>query len=173
MVDLIKSVLNGREWQTAAASASVVSFESKVLDMCKLNYCGQYGTRWTCPPGTGSLEKIVEELSRYKNIFVFTTKHSIEDSFDIEGMMEARKLHDEIQSDVKKALAGKDVKILGVGGCSLCEKCTYPSSPCRFPDRVTPAMEACGINVVTLSATLGINYINGANTVTYFSAIFY
>ncbi|MBR2616748.1 MAG: hypothetical protein IKC56_00735 [Clostridia bacterium] len=55
----------------------------------------------------------------------------------------------------------------------MCKTCTYPTAPCRFPDRARTSMEACGINVVELAKEVGINYVNGQNTVTYFSLILY
>lgn len=63
--------------------------------------------------------------------------------------------------------------LLGAGGCSLCEKCSYPDAPCRHPDKARRSMEACGIDVVSLSRNLGLRYMNGENTVTYFSVLFY
>jgi hypothetical protein len=34
-------------------------------------------------------------------------------------------------------------------------------------------LEGCGIFVSKLAAQAGVNYINGANTVTYFGAVMY
>ena len=59
------------------------------------------------------------------------------------------------------------------GSCPVCEKCTYPDAPCRFPDKARSAMEALGIDVVALAADRGITYDHGAGTVTYFSIVFY
>ena len=67
--------------------------------------------------------------------------------------------------------AGISYMALGCEGCDLCEECTYPTEPCRFPKKAVPSVEACGINVVELSHSIGINYNNGADTVTYFCII--
>ena len=61
----------------------------------------------------------------------------------------------------------------GAGSCSLCEKCTYPDAPCRHPKKARRSLEACGIDVVALSKVVGLHYINGENTVTYFSILYY
>ncbi|HIV13348.1 MAG TPA: hypothetical protein IAA63_09455 [Candidatus Pullilachnospira stercoravium] len=53
----------------------------------------------------------------------------------------------------------------------LCSECTYPEAPCRFPDRSHGSIEGYGIMVSDLANQAGINYINGANTVTYFGAL--
>ncbi|MBR6781391.1 MAG: DUF2284 domain-containing protein, partial [Clostridia bacterium] len=62
---------------------------------------------------------------------------------------------------------------MGCGSCDLCEKCTYPDAPCRFPDRALTSVEANGIQVIELAKNIGINYNNGENTVTYFSMILF
>jgi len=173
MIKKIEGILNGRAWQSAVGETSVISFQNEVIDACKANYCGMYNTRWTCPPAVGNIEDLKAKYTAYKNFYIFSTLHNIEDSFDFEGMMDARQKHDKIQADLLEELSGEDVEILGVGGCSLCEKCTYPDNPCRFPNRAKPSLESCGISVVELCKTLNINYINGQNTVTYFTAVFF
>lgn len=65
-------------------------------------------------------------------------------------------------------------ELAGAGGCSLCgDACTYPDAPCRHPDRARRSMEACGMEVTTLAKDCGIHYMNGENTVTYFSILFW
>ena len=173
IVEKVKEALSSAIWQSAVASSQILKFQEGVVASCKMNYCGMYGKTWMCPPGVGDLQSLKRKYTAYKNIFVFTSKHNIEDSFDIEGMAEARMLHQSYNDIAMKALDGEDFKILGAGGCSICKKCTYPTSPCAFPKKAHPSVEACGINVVELSADLGINYVNGENTVTYFSIIFF
>ena len=141
--------------------------------MCKQNYCGMYGKTWTCPPAVGELSALKEKCLAYKNAFVFTTKHEIEDSFDIEGMGLAREKHGDIEKELLSALQGQNFLCLGAGACNVCKTCTYPTAPCRFPTRARTSMEACGISVVDLAKEVDINYVNGANTVTYFSLILY
>ena len=65
-------------------------------------------------------------------------------------------------------------ELAGAGSCTLCgDSCTYPKSPCRYPKRARRSMEACGMDVAALAKDCGINYINGENTVTYFSVLFW
>ena len=152
-----------------------IPFSEAVAEACRANRCGRYGTCWTCPPGVGSLEEMEKKIKRYEKAAVFSCKFDLEDSFDFEGMTEGKiatkkflfSLKDELKSD------GIDFFALGCGGCELCQKCTYPDSPCRFPDKATPSVEACGINVVELSRNIGIKYNNGPNTVTYFCIILF
>lgn len=55
----------------------------------------------------------------------------------------------------------------------ILKKCTYPTAPCRFPEKARSSAYANGISVVDLAKQLGINYKNGNNTVTYFSVVLY
>ena len=63
--------------------------------------------------------------------------------------------------------------LLGAGGCRLCPRCAKADNqPCRFPDAALASLEAYGVNVSLLAPQAGMQYINGANTVTYFGAAF-
>ncbi len=157
----------------AIGDTDLVQFQEGVAAMCRMNYCGMYGRTWMCPPGVGDYRKLEKQFRLYRRFFVFTTKHEIEDSFDIEGMGRGKDAHRLVQDKVQEALRGLPCRLLGAGGCGICAKCSYPDVPCRFPEKAVPSMEACGINVVELSRDMGIHYINGQNTVTYFSMVFF
>ncbi|MCD7866012.1 MAG: DUF2284 domain-containing protein [Clostridiales bacterium] len=148
----------------------------EVRDLCETNSCGRYGGRWVCPPAVGTVEECRQRIFRYRNVFVYSTKHDIEDSYDFEGMMAGQTSHEMINRNVItcfRVLVGSDLLILSGGGCNRCPVCTYPDAPCRFPDKVYPAVESYGMEVYRLAQTVGINYINGENTVTYFSCIMF
>ncbi|MBQ8893170.1 MAG: DUF2284 domain-containing protein [Clostridia bacterium] len=149
-----------------------IPFSEAVTAACAANRCGKYATCWTCPPGLDP-QKAKERIQAYQTAWVFTCKYNLEDSFDFEGMRagghathkKLLALTDDLHRD------GIDFMALGCEGCILCEACTYPHAPCRFPERAIPSVEACGIDVVALSRRVGINYHNGPNTVTYFCVI--
>lgn len=147
-----------------------IPFSQDVVDACKANRCGKYGTCWTCPPGVGDLKKLETKIKSYNSALVFSCKYDLEDSFDFETMVEGAKTTEKILISIINELKADGIPYLAFGceGCNLCEKCTYPDAPCRFPDIATPSVEACGINVVELSRNIGIKYNNGTNTVTYF-----
>ena len=63
---------------------------------------------------------------------------------------------------------------MGSYGCGLCPVCAKKTDePCRFPDLAMSSLEAYGIYVSKMAEAAGMNYINGANTVTYFGAVFF
>ena len=156
-------------------STQAIPFSPAVAEACARNACGRYGKKWTCPPGVGTLEELERKIKARPYAAVFTCKYDIEDSFDFEGMREGQKQAKRVFRAVTDEMraAGESFLALGNEGCELCESCTYPDAPCRFPDRASPSVEACGINVMQLAKEIGIKYNNGPNTVTYFSMILF
>lgn len=169
----ILEILGDGVWQSAVVDAKDVCVEEAVREACRMNYCGNYGKSWSCPPGAGELEAVRKEFLTYEKMFVFTTKTDIEDSFDFEGMTAASVRHKALTEKLVELSRENGWLLLGPGGCSICEKCAYPDAPCRFPEKRIRSLEGSGVNVVTLSQTAGINYINGPDTVTYFSAVLF
>ncbi|MCR5040745.1 MAG: DUF2284 domain-containing protein [Clostridia bacterium] len=156
-----------------AFSTSVIPFSPAVVEACRSNACGRYGKTWTCPPGVGTLEELEARIKSYPNALLVSFKYDLEDSFDFEGMQEGHRRAKDAFREITDAMRsdGENFYALGNEGCGLCAECTYPDAPCRFPDRASPSIEACGVNVMQLSKAVGMRYINGANTVTYFCMV--
>jgi predicted metal-binding protein len=57
--------------------------------------------------------------------------------------------------------------ILGWGSCRICESCTYPFAPCRFPKKMICSMEAYGMIVGDVCKSGGIPYDYGKGTLTF------
>ena len=160
-------------YEFAFISTAEIPFRQYVVNACAMNHCGMYGKTWQCPPGVGAFEELQKECLSYQKALVFTTCHKLEDSFDIDGMRTGRKIHEAITDRVAELFFGDRIKVLSAEGCGLCKMCTYPVSPCRFPDKARSSVEANGISVVELTDKCGIHYKNEQNTVTYFSLILY
>lgn len=158
--------------QMAVIDTQDIPFRQYVVEACEMNTCGMYGKTWQCPPGVGDLEMLKGKCLSYEKAVVFTTYHEIEDSFDIEGMERGRMKHEKVTDEIA-ALFLSEKRVLSAEGCNLCEKCTYPDSPCRYPQKARSSVEANGISVVELAKKCGLHYNNGINTVTYFSVILY
>ena len=152
-----------------------IPFREEVVAACATNQCGQYGTCWTCPPGVGTFEEPKARALAFENALVFTCKYALEDCFDYDGMYAAGRLARKTLFSIADAMRADGLRFqaMGCGSCDLCEKCTYPDAPCRFPDRALTSVEANGIQVIELAKNIGINYNNGENTVTYFSMILF
>ncbi len=153
-----------------------ISFSPQVRDLCEKNYCGHYGKSWACPPAVGTYEECKSAIEAYENVFVFTTLHPLEDSFDVEGMLAGQKAHNVVSEKVFKVATDfieGEVLNLSKDGCGICDKCTYPDAPCRLPDKLAPSIESYGVEVNRLASAAKVHYIGGANTVTYFGCVIY
>ena len=75
--------------------------------------------------------------------------------------------------ELVKPLLGRHLH-LSCGGCGLCERCARrDDEPCRFPDKAMASLEAYGVNVYQTTRSTKLKYINGQNTVTYFSLVLF
>ena len=158
---------------------SDVSFERSFRDMCESNACGNYGACWTCPPDAGDIDTLIAKAKTYQKALVYQTVGRLEDSFDIEGMLEAGKLHNDLAQAISRwareaGAFGEDWLHLGAGGCRLCPVCAKRTNePCRHPQDAMASLETYGVAVSELAASCGMKYINGQNTVTYFGAVLF
>jgi len=150
-----------------------IPFSQEFLDICRSNSCGSYNKCWACPPAMGTLEECRARIGAYKTALVFNHISQLEDSFDWEGMQDAavnyRIAVDSLHELVKEE--GDRVSILANGGCNRCKTCTWPDAPCRFPEKLFPAIEGSGVYVSRLAGLAGLKYINGQDTVTYFGML--
>lgn len=154
---------------------SEIIFSNEVRALCEGNGCGMYKTSWACPPAVGSVEHCIEKCQAYEHAMLFTTATEVASSFDMKGWLLARAEHEALTDQVATVFRKYDTNslILSTEGCMICKKCTYPDSPCRYPDRMYPAVESYGIMVMQMAPVLNIRYNNGINTVTYFSMVLF
>ena len=151
--------------------------DSVFRDICATNACGMYGKCYMCPPDVGDINELMSEVTNYDHALVYQTVTELEDSFDFEGMIEAKKKAYPLAQGLCKVFEDMNIsKVLhlGAGGCGVCETCAKRTNePCRFPDKAMPSLEAYGVNVSELAKAAGMKYINGQNTVTYFGAVLF
>ena len=88
----------------AELDVATIELKAEVRDMCAANSCGQYGKRWSCPPGCGTLEECGERLKGYTKGILVQTYGDIEDGFDFEAMMEIEGDHKEHFGEMYEAL---------------------------------------------------------------------
>lgn len=155
----------------APLDLSTIELKNEVRDMCAVNSCGQYGKRWSCPPGCGSLEECAERLKGYTYGILVQTYGDIEDGFDFEAMMEIEGEHKEHFMEMYAQLRekGENILAIGAGCCTACAKCTYPDEPCRFPDKQISSMEAYGMLVLEICKRNSLTYYYGPDKMAYTS----
>ena len=166
---------------SGAAKAAMIRAEDVVLsaafrDICAGNGCGRYGRCWMCPPDIGEIDALMAKVRSFEHGLLYQTIHAIEDSFDIEGMGEASRVHAQVSQRVNDAVKPllPDCLHLSCGGCNLCERCAkLDDQPCRLPDKALPPMEGYGIDVYNTTKPTDLKYINGQNTVTYFGIVLF
>lgn len=168
------------EWgahRAAIVSVNDIVFDRRFREQCASNACGCYGKNYMCPPDVGEIDELIRYAQQFDKALVFQTVTPLEDSYDFEGMMEAKKSLHRLLSRAREGICRnrfRDVLLLGGGACAECETCAKQKElPCRKPERAIPSLEAHGIAVSHLATLAGMNYINGQNTVTYFGAILY
>ncbi len=161
--------------QAAELSVSSLVFLPEVRAMCLEDRCGSYGKRWTCPPACGTLSEITEKVREYPFGIVVQTVKTLEDEFDWETMMEAERLQKKRIQGLAEFMKQECVGCLPMssGTCGICEECTYPDHPCRFPDRTWPSMEAYGLLVQDVCSRSGINYYYGSDKISFTGCILY
>lgn len=155
----------------APLEVSTIELKQEVRDMCAVNSCGQYGKRWSCPPGCGELADCRANLESCTGGILVQTMGDIEDGFDFEAMMEIESDHKEHFLQMYAALReqGVDTLALGAGCCTKCANCTYPDAPCRFPKEMVSSMEAYGMLVMEVCKANGLQYYYGADKMAYTS----
>ena len=182
MENKIFDTLTERAIELGAHKASVISAGEITLDrafrdMCASNACGVYGKCYMCPPDVGDIDELMAEVANYEYALVYQTVSELEDSFDFEGMVEAKKRTYPLAQSMREIFKNcgiKKVLHLGAGGCGVCKSCAKQTGePCRFPEKAMPSLEAYGVNVSALAKSAGMKYINGQNTVTYFGAVLF
>lgn len=168
--------------QMGASKAEEISVEKLVFmpelrALCEQNACGWFARNYTCPPFVGEAGGLIAKIKSFQKAVIWQNVYRIADSFDFEGMMEAQAKHNtmtiEIAQKVYAELGRKNVLVLKAGGCALCNACAAQTNePCRHPDDALSSLEAYCINVSKLEEVSDMKYINGKNTVTYFSGVF-
>ena len=142
-------------------------------EYCKQNVCGRYNSNYTCPPAIGTAGDLMKILQSYKRAIIFQNIYPLEDSFDFEGMVSAGEKHNNMTLKIAKELKDENILVLMAGGCSLCKQCGIKTNePCRNPKYALSSLEAYGVNVSQIGEVSSLKYINGVNTVTYFSGVF-
>lgn len=159
-------------------NVGLIKFDQAVRNICKQNACGQYGKNHMCPPATKDIKEWEKEILLYKSAVIVTKVYQTKGSYDLkawfEGIVDFQKTLIGLKEDLTNEFPENKYLFLGAGSCFICKKCTYmDGEPCRFPEKAFPSVEACGIDVMSLSKSAGVKYNNGENTITYIGVILY
>lgn len=174
MDKLIQMTCAAGAFKASVIPVAQIKTDACFRDICASNACGMYGKNWMCPPAVGEIHELMAQLRTYRNALVYQTVTDLEDSFDFEGMMRAKKVHHQLTKRITPLFQGKQILHLGAGACEECAQCAMVTGePCRMPSRAIPSLEAYGVDVTQLAKAAGMGYINGTNTVTYFGVVLF
>lgn len=175
--EILRIVRSSGVTNAVAIDGKDVVYDRMFREMCERNSCGRYGKYYVCPPDAGDIDTLIAKAGQFTQAVLYQTISGLEDSYDIEGMMEASKLNHACAQKIQSALldAGFTGFLhLSSGGCDLCERCGKADNiPCRHPEKALSNMESYGIYVAKTAENAGLKYINGANTITYFGIVLY
>lgn len=174
---LSDAVLNLGAYKAAVIDAESIPLDRSFRDMCASNSCGVYGKCWMCPPDVGDIDTLMLEIKKYDYALVYQTVSRLEDSFDFEGMINAKKKTYPLAQKLRTVFDEANITHtlhLGAGGCGVCKTCAKTTNePCRHPQLAMASLEAYGVYVSELAKAADMKYINGQNTVTYFGAVLF
>ena len=173
VVNLMEDLKDAGAYKCAVIPVSDIPFDRELRRFCEQNACGSYGRNYMCPPLVGDIDEMIEQAKGYSTAVVFQTVTALEDSYDVDGMNDARDQHQAILTKLCQKIRAfsPEVLALGGGGCHLCDICgAIDGVPCHHPELTIPSIESYGIVVYSLAPKCGMNYINGQDTVPYFGA---
>lgn len=151
---------------------SIVIYDT-VREACQANKCKKFATNWACPPGCGTLKDCESRIRKYKQGLILQTTGVLSNSYDYKAMSDIMKKHKTQLVDFSKNIKKyyPEGIVIGAGGCEICEKCTYPENPCRFPDKMIYSMEALGMLVNEVCRKNDLPYYYGVNTLTFVGCV--
>ena len=155
----------------AELDVSTLEFLQEIRDMCNPKQCRNYNKSWSCPPACVSLEEMRERVKEYSTGIIVQTVGELEDSMDWDGIMETGARHKKNFGQMREQLSENHSKLLamGAGECKLCETCTYPDNPCRYPDKMEVSMEAAGLFVSKVCTINNLAYNYGPDKMAFTS----
>lgn len=170
--DLIRAARDSGISEVAIIATADIRFHEDFRKACERNACGKYGTSWMGPPAIGTIRELEQRASRYRRGLLLQTRHRLQGTFDLKGMLSAARAH---QSQFRKFLdtvrsthPGEPLLPLDAGCCSYCETCAYEDGePCRHPDQALSSVEAYGMDVAALMRRAGLAYGTGKETLCF------
>jgi predicted metal-binding protein len=99
----------------APLNIDTLELRPEVREMCAANTCGKYGKCWSCPPGCGTLDECRERIAKHSFGILVQTIGAIEDSFDVEAIMEAQAIHNRRMWALRDKIAPLSPNILAMG----------------------------------------------------------
>jgi len=147
--------------QAGLLSADEVVTSADLAASCNPQACRKYGSCWTCPPGAGTYEELLGDISsRRAGVVVQTVRDGVDFYEDWDVLEELRTLHNGRLDELARMMRPEfeDVLVFSTGGCDLCDECSYPDAPCKRPDARRESLSAHGVAVGATCQNAGLDY---------------
>jgi 5-hydroxybenzimidazole methyltransferase len=124
---------------------SEIAVEPWVRLKCRFG-CSNYDQSPGCPPYALDEEEMVATICRYRHALL------------VQGTPPAKAFHDQLLAVEKAIFLGGYAEALafGSGPCPVCASCAADGR-CRFPEKLRPSLEACGVDVYETARRAGIH----------------
>ena len=151
-----------------------VEWKEEVRRTCSQE-CDRYGKSWSCPPGVGTVEVCRNRCMKFSDVMVFSTLAEVTDASDLKETLDTRKEHEEVVYAIRGQMqeAGEMPLALSSESCAICQDCSYPAAPCRYPDKMLPCIESYGILVISAIEKLGMDFFYDSGTILWFGMIIF
>jgi len=133
--------------------AGDVVVDERVRLKCLIPLCNSYNRNLMCPPRLPTVTLFRNALAKFSRAILIQVSAGIDQPGD--AFLHAKKLHELVNQGEKEAFeAGFRFAAGLIGGCCrLCDVCVAADprtagTPCRFPFKARPSMEAMGIDVI-------------------------
>jgi len=148
-----------------ASRGKVIGIKDIVVDervrlKCQIPLCDSYNRNLMCPPRLPTAALFRNALVKFSRAILIQVSADIDQPGD--AFLHAKKLHELVNRGEKEAFeAGFRFAAGLIGGCCrLCEICVAADprtagTPCRFPFKARPSMEAMGIDVIATTESAG------------------
>ena len=118
----------------------------RTLDACRK--CGNYGTKWSCPPF--DFDPVKDVWEKYTEVTILLYKMPLGEDRDLitpdeltELFFENKKLLEQDLAKMAEAYPGS--MIIGAGSCDICSRCARQDGlPCRFRGKMRHSIESLG-----------------------------
>lgn len=160
-------------YQYAFFSPEEIDFSYRVRWICEKE-CDRFNTTWACPPAVGSVEECRHRCLAYKECFLFSTIAEVSDIINFEETLSTRREHENITAAIEQFIKSQGVGCMALSteSCDICETCTYPAAPCRFPEKMHPCVESHGIIVSELAEKYNLDFTLSPNQILWFGILF-
>ncbi len=120
--------------------------------------CPEYNHNWGCPPNAPSIRETRSTLQTYRYFWLITITIPLHRSpIPFLGSIRSKRQYRTITRHLNEFMdflrkKYEDWAIFSCSHCTICKEkgyagCTFPRTPCRFPNQMRVSPEAAGIDV--------------------------